>query len=55
MPGWFVRSKGNYPVKDMNAKYLAEGFLRSFPRRVDADQLTPILRRLDERCRTLEF
>ncbi len=55
LPGWFVRSKGNYPVKAMNAKYLADGFLRSTPRRLDAEQLTPVLRRLDERCRTLDF
>lgn len=55
VPGWYVRPKGNYPVKVMNEKYLSESYLRPLPRRLDTDQLTPIIRRLDERCRTLEF
>ena len=55
VPGWFVRSKGNYPVKAMNAKYLAASYLPSAARRFTPDQLQTTIRRLDERCRTLEF
>lgn len=55
VPGWFVRSKGNYPVKAMNAKYLASSYLPSTGRRFTPDQLQAVNRRLDERCRTLEF
>lgn len=55
VPGWFVRSKGNYPVKAMNAKYLAATYLPSAPRRYGGDQLQAVIRRLDERCRTVEF
>jgi hypothetical protein len=31
VPGWYVESKGNYPVKAMNAKYLV-GYLEGAKR-----------------------
>lgn len=54
VPGWYVKPKGNYAVKVMNAKYLV-GYLAGAKRVLTAEQLEPLLRRLDERCRTLEF
>ncbi len=54
VPGWFVESLGNYPVKAMNATYLV-GYLTGSGRRFTEEQLRPILRRFDERCRDLEF
>ena len=45
---------GNYPVKAMNNTYLS-GFLAGQKRRYSDEELEPLLRRLDERCRTLEF
>jgi hypothetical protein len=54
VPGWYVETLGNYPVKAMNAKYLV-GYLAGSKPRLTADQLRPIIRRLDERCRDLEF
>jgi hypothetical protein len=53
IPGWFVRSSGNYPVKVMNAKYL-RGFLSREPKTFGATILNPVLSKLEERCRTLE-
>jgi len=54
IPGWYVTSEGNYPVKAMNNTYLS-GFLAGQKRRYSDEDLEPLLRRLDERCRTLEF
>ena len=54
VPGWWVESLGNYPIKAMNAKYLV-GYLVRSERRFTAEQLRPVNRRLDERCRDLEF
>jgi hypothetical protein len=54
VPGWFVETLGNYPVKAMNAKYLV-GYLAGSKPHLTADQLRPIIRRIDERCRDLEF
>jgi len=54
VPGWYVKSKGNYPVRAMNAIYLVE-YLKGAKRMFTADQLGPIKRRLDEECRVLEF
>ena len=54
VPGWFVETKGNYPVKVMNAKYLAEHLKRA-KRIFTTEQLEPVIRRLDERCRVVEF
>lgn len=54
IPGWYVTSEGNYPVKAMNNTYLP-GFLAGQKRRYSDEELAPLLRRLDERCRTLEF
>jgi len=54
VPGWYVESKGNYPVKAMNAKYLV-GYLKGAKRVFSAEQLEATIRRLDERCRVVEF
>lgn len=55
IPGWFVQNRGNYPVKAMNPKYLASKYLPSTRREYTPEQLEPILRAFEERCRTLEF
>jgi len=55
VPGWYVKSEGKYEVKAMNAKYFASNFLPTTQRRFSPNELKPILRRLDERCRDLEF
>jgi len=55
VPGWYVESKGNYPVKAMPQTYLVNDFLLPVKRQFSEDKLLPIIRRLDERCRTLEF
>jgi len=44
VPGWFVESKGNYPVKAMNAKYLV-GYLKGARRMFSAEQLETTTRR----------
>jgi nuclease-like protein len=55
IPGWYVRTQGKHPVKAMNAKYLVTGYLPSFERQFSPHQLQSVVRRLDERCRDLEF
>jgi hypothetical protein len=55
VPGWYVEAAGNYPVKVMNAKYLVENYLLQAQRRFSPEQLKPLIRRFDERCRDLEF
>ncbi len=52
---WYVKARGNYLVKVMNAKYLMENYLLHAERRFSPEQLKPIIRRFDERCRDLEF
>jgi hypothetical protein len=54
LPGWYVESKVNYPIKAMNATYLV-GYLKGAKRIFTPEQLEPVIQRLDERCRTLEF
>ena len=54
VPGWYTESKGNYPVKVMNANYLVK-FLRKQPERIDVKQVQRIAGVLDEICRTIEF
>jgi membrane protein implicated in regulation of membrane protease activity len=54
VPGWWAEALGNYPVKVMNAKYLIT-FLSKAPHQFTSEQLKPLLLRLDERCRTVEF
>lgn len=54
VPGWYVTSQGNYPVKAMNTTYLPN-YLAGMKRRFEPDELKAVIRRLDERCRTLEF
>lgn len=54
VPGWWVESKGNYPIKAMNAKYLV-GYLQGAKREFSPEQLETTIRRLDERCRVVEF
>ena len=54
VPGWYVKPKGNYPVKVMNATYLV-GYLKGMKRLFSPEQLETTIRRLDERCRVVEF
>ena len=54
VPGWYVKALGNFPVKVMNATYLV-GYVAEAKAQCTAEQLRPIIRRLDERCRDLEF
>ncbi|MHC1765882.1 MAG: nuclease-related domain-containing protein [Verrucomicrobiia bacterium] len=54
VPGWYVKTMGKYPVKAMNAKYLTS-FLVGEPKRFTTEQLKMVVRRLDERCRDVEF
>ena len=54
VPGWWVEPSGNFPVKAMNAKYLVR-YLMSHKRQFALDQLEPVRRRFEERCRDVEF
>lgn len=54
IPGWYVTSRGNYPVKAMNTTYLPT-YIAGMKRRFEPEELKAVIRRLDERCRTLEF
>lgn len=54
IPGWYVTADGNHPVKAMNSVYLPK-FIEGCQRRYSDVELRPLIRRLDERCRTLEF
>ena len=54
VPGWYVESKGNYPVKAMDAKYLV-GYLTGAKPVYDAKDLRGVVKKLDEVCRDLEF
>ncbi len=54
LPGWFVKTQGNFRVKVMNANYLIS-FLKQAKPFFTIEQLEPIIQRLDERCRTVEF
>lgn len=54
VPGWYVESKGNFPVKVMNATYLA-GYLRKQDEKLDPAQVRRIVAALDEKCRDVEF
>ncbi|MDR3457496.1 MAG: nuclease-related domain-containing protein [Verrucomicrobiae bacterium] len=56
VPGWFVEPPdGNWPVKAMNAAYLAKHLAIYSKRRFTSAELQPLIRRFDERCRDLEF
>lgn len=54
VPGWYVESTGNYPVKAMNAKYLAKA-LASQPPRLPPDAIQRIAHQVEQRCRDVEF
>jgi Nuclease-related domain len=54
VPGWYVKSLGNFKTKAMNDKYLVE-YLASAQRLFTLEQLRVFTSRLDELCRTLEF
>ncbi len=54
IPGWYVETKGNFPVKVMNAPYLAK-FLRGQTIKVEPAQVQRIVAALDDKCRDLEF
>jgi len=54
VPGWYVETKGKFPILAMNAKYLSLYLTRqSGP--FSQGQLMPLIRRIEERCRNLEF
>ena len=55
VPGWYVKSQGRYSVMAMPADYLVRGCLLVAKRQFSPDQLLPLIRRFDERCRDLEF
>ncbi len=54
LPGWFVETKGNFPVKVMNATYLT-GYLRGQRERIEPTQARRIVAALDAKCRDVEF
>jgi hypothetical protein len=54
VPGWFVVSKGNYPVKAMPANYLV-GYLTREKPVYSAKELRGVVDKLGDRCRDLEF
>ena len=53
LPEWCVEPLGDYPVKAMPTTYLI-GYLADKERRFRAEQLRPIMRRFDQRCRDME-
>jgi hypothetical protein len=53
VPGWYVKTKGNNPVKVMNATYLL-GYLKGAGRMFSPEQLETTILRLDERRRVVE-
>jgi len=55
VPGWYVTSFGKYSVMAMPADYLVRGCLLADKRKYLPEQLLPLIRRFDERCRDLEF
>jgi hypothetical protein len=55
VPGWYVKSRGRYSVMAMPANYLVRGCLLAAKRQFSPEQLLPLIRRFDERCRDLEF
>ncbi len=54
VPGWFIKTMGNFPVKVMNATYLA-GYLRGQNEKLLPAQVRRIITALDEKCRDVEF
>jgi len=54
LPGWYVQTKGNFPVKVMNATYLAK-YLRTQSVLLDEKQVQRIIAWLDAKCRDVEF
>ena len=54
IPGWYVETKGNFPVKVMNAGYLVK-YLRGQGTKLEAAQVQRIIAALDDKCRDVEF
>ena len=54
VPGWYVETKGAFPVKVMNATYLAR-YLRGQSEKLAPAQARRIIAALDEKCRDVEF
>lgn len=54
IPGWYVETRGNFPVKVMNASYLAK-YLRGQGTKFNAAQVQRIVAALDDKCRDVEF
>lgn len=55
VPGWYVESLGKYSIMAMPTDYLVKGCLLAAKRQYLPEQLRPLIRRFDERCRDLEF
>jgi hypothetical protein len=54
IPGWYVETKGNFPVKVMNASYLAK-YLRGQSVKLEPTQVQRLFAALDDKCRNVEF
>jgi hypothetical protein len=54
IPGWYVETKGNFPVKVMNASYLVK-YLRGQNAKLESAQVQRMVAALDDKCRDLEF
>jgi hypothetical protein len=54
IPGWYVETGGNFPVKVMNAEYLKK-YLRSASGNIEPAQVRRIIAALDDKCRDMEF
>jgi hypothetical protein len=55
VPGWWVETQGRFPIKVMNADYLANDYLPTVKRLYVPKQLEQVNARLTELCRTVEF
>jgi hypothetical protein len=54
VPGWYVDTGGNFPVKVMNAEYLKK-YLRSASGAIGPAQARRIIAALEDKCRDVEF
>lgn len=54
IPGWYVETGGNFPVKVMNADYLKK-YLRSASGKIEPAQVRRLVAALDDKCRDVEF
>jgi hypothetical protein len=54
VPGWYARETQKHRIRVMNAEYLVEHIVRAKPI-YETRELIPVLTRLGEACRTLQF